>query len=40
MTPEDQKARNQRNLAIAGSVVLFIVLVYGVTVLRISAAAG
>lgn len=35
LTPEELKARNKRNLAIAGVLVAFIVLVFGVTVLNL-----
>ena len=35
MTPEEQKQRKRRNIAIALGVVAFIVLVYVVTILRI-----
>lgn len=37
MTDEDRKRRKQRNLAIAGALGAFIVLVYLVTMLRIGA---
>lgn len=44
MTPEDLAARKRRNLAIAGALVLFVILVFTVTVLRlmsnIAASAG
>ncbi|MEM6538211.1 MAG: hypothetical protein AAF668_10840 [Pseudomonadota bacterium] len=36
----EQKRRSQRNLAIAGSIVVFIVLIYFVTLTRIGSAAG
>lgn len=35
LTPEALKARNKRNYAIAGALVLFIVLVFAVTVLNL-----
>ena len=35
LTPEELKARSRRNLAIAGALVAFIVLVFGVTVLNL-----
>ena len=35
LTPEDMSARNKRNLAIAGALVAFIVLVFAVTVLNL-----
>jgi hypothetical protein len=35
LTPEELKARKKRNLAIAGALVAFIVLVFGVTVLNL-----
>ncbi|HVL43145.1 MAG TPA: hypothetical protein VM348_13395 [Brevundimonas sp.] len=35
LTPEQLKARSKRNLAIAGALVAFIVLVFGVTVLNL-----
>ncbi|MFA4893453.1 hypothetical protein [Brevundimonas sp.] len=35
LTPEQLQARNKRNLAIAGALVVFIVLVFGVTVLNL-----
>ncbi len=35
LTPEEMSARNKRNLAIAGVLVAFIVLVFGVTVLNL-----
>jgi hypothetical protein len=35
LTPEQLQARNKRNLAIAGVLVAFIVLVFGVTVLNL-----
>ena len=37
LTPEELAARNKRNLAIAGALVAFIILVFGVTVLRMKA---
>ncbi len=42
MTPEDLAARKRRNLAIAAGLVLFVVVVFVVTMLRLSAniAAG
>ena len=40
MTEEEQKRRKQRNLAIAGGLAAFIVLIYLVTFLRISGAAS
>ncbi len=36
MTPEEISARKRRNLAIAAALVLFIVLVFTVTVLRLT----
>ena len=35
MTPEEQKKRKQRNWAIAGLLVAFIVIVYAVTIVKI-----
>ena len=35
LTPEQLQARTKRNLAIAGALVAFIVLVFGVTVLNL-----
>lgn len=35
LTPEQLQARNKRNLAIAGALVAFIVLVFSVTVLNL-----
>lgn len=35
LTPEQLQARNKRNLAIAGALIAFIVLVFGVTVLNL-----
>ena len=35
LTPEELNARSKRNLAIAGILVVFIVLVFGVTVLNL-----
>ncbi|WP_332658099.1 hypothetical protein [Brevundimonas sp.] len=35
LTPEQLQARNKRNRAIAGALVAFIVLVFGVTVLNL-----
>ena len=35
LTPEQLSARNKRNLAIAGALVAFIVLVFAVTVLNL-----
>ena len=35
LTPEEMTARNKRNLAIAGALVAFIVLVFTVTVLNL-----
>ncbi|WP_439477214.1 hypothetical protein [Brevundimonas sp.] len=35
LTPEELSARNKRNLAIAGALVAFIVLVFAVTVLNL-----
>lgn len=37
MTPEEIAARKRRNWAIAGALVLFVILVFTVTVLRLSA---
>ena len=36
VTPEEQKARKRRNMAIALGVVTFIVLVYSTTLLRLT----
>jgi hypothetical protein len=36
LTPEQEAARKQRNLAIAGGLVAFIVLIFLVTVLRLA----
>ena len=35
LTPEEMSARSKRNLAIAGALVAFIVLVFAVTVLNL-----
>ena len=35
LTPEELSARKKRNLAIAGALVAFIVLVFGVTILNL-----
>lgn len=35
LTPEELAARKKRNLAIAGALVAFIILVFGVTVLNL-----
>jgi hypothetical protein len=35
LTPEELSARGKRNLAIAGALVVFIVLVFAVTVLNL-----
>jgi hypothetical protein len=35
LTPEELTARKKRNLAIAGALIVFIVLVFGVTVLNL-----
>jgi hypothetical protein len=35
MTPEELAARKRRNWAIAGALVLFVVLVFTITVLRL-----
>jgi hypothetical protein len=35
LTPEEQKKRKQRNLALAGMLVAFIVLVYVVTIVKL-----
>lgn len=42
MTPEELNARKRRNLAIAAALVLFVVLVFVITVLRLTSniAAG
>ena len=37
---DEIKQRKRRSLAIAGAILLFMVLVYAITVLRIGAAAG
>ncbi|WP_296814671.1 hypothetical protein [Brevundimonas sp.] len=36
MTPEEIAARKRRNWAIAGALVLFVVLVFVITVLRLT----
>ena len=36
LTPEELAARNRRNVAIAAGLVAFIVLVFGVTVLKLA----
>lgn len=35
MTPEEQKKRKQRNWAIAGLLIAFVVIVYAVTIVKI-----
>lgn len=42
MTPEEISARKRRNLAIAAGLVLFVILVFTITVLRLTSniAAG
>lgn len=35
LTPEELAARKKRNLALAGALVVFIILVFGVTVLNL-----
>ena len=40
LTTEEVKRRNKRSLAIAGGVVVFMVLVFAITVLRIGAASA
>lgn len=35
LTPEEQKKRKQRNWAIAGLLVAFIVIVYAVTIVKL-----
>ena len=40
MTLDEKKQRARRNLAIAGGLVAFIVLVFAVTILRLSSAAS
>ncbi|MEO1015053.1 MAG: hypothetical protein AAFX08_07680 [Pseudomonadota bacterium] len=40
MTEDEQKRRKQRNLAIAGGIAAFIVLVYLVTLMRIGASVS
>ena len=35
LTPEEQKKRNQRNWAIAGLLLAFVVIVYAVTIVKI-----
>ncbi len=40
LAPEEIKQRNKRSLAIALGIVLFMVLVFAITVLRIGAASG
>ena len=37
LSPQELKARTRRNYAIAGALVAFFVLVFGVTVLRMKA---
>lgn len=37
LTPDQEAARKRRNLALAGALVLFVVLVFVVTLLRLSA---
>ena len=39
-TPEARKARGKRNLAIAGGLIAFIVIVYLTTILKMSGNAG
>jgi len=36
MTPQEISARKRRNWAIAGALVLFVVLVFGITMLRLA----
>ena len=36
LTPEELAARNRRNRAIAAGLVVFIVLVFGITILKLS----
>mgnify|MGYP001584604967 CR=1 FL=1 len=36
LTPKELSARNKRSYAIAGALIVFIVLVFGVTVLNLS----
>jgi hypothetical protein len=36
LTPEELAARNRRNRAIAAGLVVFIVLVFGVTILKLA----
>ena len=36
LTPEELAARNRRNRAIAAGLVVFIILVFGVTVLKLA----
>ncbi len=36
LTPEELAARNRRNVAIAAGLVVFIILVFGVTVLKLA----
>lgn len=36
MTPEELNARKRRNWAIAGALVLFVILVFTITVLRLT----
>jgi len=37
LTPDQQAARRRRNLALAGALALFVVLVFAVTLLRLGA---
>lgn len=37
LSPDETKARNKRNLAIAGGIVLFMVIVFFTTILRLTA---
>ena len=36
LTPEAEKARERRNYALAGALILFVVLVFVVTMVRLS----
>ncbi len=40
MREDEKKRRSQRNLAIAGGITAFIVLIYLVTLMRIGASVG
>ena len=40
LTPDEQKRRAKRNLAIAAAIVTFIVLIYAITIVRLGANVG